>query len=367
MTDMRAKCAAAGRARFSLQICGVALAVGVYGVAGAESSARDRLRSADAMVAEAFDQVRGQFEAGRYLDIINTLKPNAASATNVAALVWLGRAHLELRDYAAAIVDLERAVALAPNDSEAHRWLGRAYGEEADRARSLSLARRVRVQFEEAVRLDSTNLAAHRDLLEFHLEAPWVAGGSDRRARRELDEIAALDPAAGHLARAAYFKHHDDVARAAAEYAAVLESRPANIDYAFEVAEFYEQAGDAPGLRAAIEAAMAVNAADPRELYYRGASEVIARGDTRKAELALKAYLTVPSRSDRPSAVQTHEWLGRLYEYVGSRPKAIAEYGKALALAPERKSAKEALRRLNRTEAAEPSAAIKVVPGAGQR
>jgi tetratricopeptide (TPR) repeat protein len=346
MTNTRAKRPAARPARVVLQICAVALTVGICAIAGAESSAGDQLRGADAMVAEAIDQARGQFEAGRYLDVINTLKANAASASNVAALVWLGRAHLELRDYAAAIVDVERAVALAPNDSEAHRWLGRAYGEEADRARSLSLARRVRVQFEEAVRLDSTNLAAHRDLLEFHLEAPWVAGGSDRRARRELAEIAALDPAAGHLARGAYFKHHDDVARAAAEYAAVLESRPANIDYAFEVAEFHEQAGDAPGLRAAIEAAMAINAADPRVLYYRGAFEVITRADTGKAESALKAYLTVPSRSDRPSAVQTHEWLGRLYEYVGSRAKAIAEYGKALTLAPGRKSAKDALRRL---------------------
>src|SRR5262245_29959274 len=325
-------------------LCGVALTIGICAVAGtlarAEASVGEQRRDADATVAAAIDQARGQFEAGQYADVLNTLKAHTASATNANVLVWVGRAHLELRDYAAAIVDLERAVALAPSDSEAHRFLGHAYGGEADRTRSFSLARRVRVEFEEAVRLGPTNVAAHRDLLEFHLEAPWVVGGRDGRARQEVDTLAALDPAAGHLARGAYFKHHDDAARAAAEYAAVLESTPANIDYVFEVADYYEDAGDAAGLRTAVAVATAVNATDPRVLYYRGVLDVMTRADVGSAESSLQAYLTVPSRSDRPSAVRTHEWLGRLYEHVGSRAKAIAEYAKALALAPGRKSVK---------------------------
>jgi tetratricopeptide (TPR) repeat protein len=314
--------------------------------ARAESPVGPQFPGAEATIGDVTGQARSQFEAGRYAEVINTVKASAASASNPAALVWLGRAHLELRDYAAAIVALQRAVALGPTDSEAHRWLGRAYGEEADRTRSFSLARRVRAEFEEAVRLDSKNLAAHRDLLEFHLQAPWIVGASDGRARREVAEIGALDPVAGHLARGAYFKHHDDPARASAEYAAALEDKPANLDYSFEAAEFYERAGDAAGLRAAIEAATAINATDPRVLYYRGVLDVMTHTDIDDAESSLNAYLTVPSRSDRPTAVQTHEWLGRLYERVGARAKAIAEYAKALALAPERKSAKEALRRL---------------------
>ena len=126
----------------------------------------------------------------------------------------------------------------------------------------------------------------------------------------------------------------------------MLESRPAHIDEAFEVAEFYEQTGDTSGLRGAIEAAVAINADDPRVLYYKGALDVMTRANPANAESLLKAYLAVPSRSDRPTAVQTHEWLGRLYEFIGSRAKAVAEYAKALALSPGRKSANEALHRL---------------------
>jgi tetratricopeptide (TPR) repeat protein len=350
MTQTGAKPRSARRKRGLPHVCEVTLTIAICAGAGAPISAErpidEQLRDADVALATAVDQARGQFEAGQYVEVINTVNAHTASASNAEALMWVGRARLELRDYAAAIVDLERAVALAPNDSETHRWLGRAYGEEADRTRSFSLARRVRIQFEEAVRLAPTNVAAHRDLLEFHLEAPKIVGGRDRRAQQEVDALAALDPTAGRLARGAYLKHHDDAARAAAEYAAVLESMPANIDYVFEVADYYEDVGDTAGLQRAITVATGINASDSRVLYYRGVVEVMRRADVGGAESSLKAYLVVPPRSDRPSAVKTHEWLGRLYEHVGSRAKAIAEYARALALAPERKSVKEALRRL---------------------
>jgi tetratricopeptide (TPR) repeat protein len=312
----------------------------------AAESLGGQIRGGD--VTAALDQARSQFAAGRYADVIHTLNADAGSASNADGLLWLGRAHLELGDYASAIRALERAVALSPNESEVHRWLGRAYGEEADRTRSLSLAGRVRVQFEEAIRVDAANIAAHRDLLQFHLEAPWVVGGSDRRARHEIEAIAALDPNAGHLARAAYLKEHHDVARASLEYQAVLDSGRPSIDDAYEAAEFYEQVGDTSGLRAAIDAASAINATDPGLLFYKGALDVMTHSDPANAESSLTAYLAAPSRRDRPTAVRTHEWLGRLYEFNGSRAKAIAEYAKVLALSPGRKSAKDALQRLGR-------------------
>jgi tetratricopeptide (TPR) repeat protein len=336
---------AKGRRTMSLSLLSGALSMAVCAGAGAtppvQLLSHADLRGAHATVVDAIDEARQQFEAGRYADVVDTL---GASPSSAAALMWRGRAQLELSDFAAAVATLERAVALTPDDSEAHRWLGHAYGEQADRARSWSLARRVRRQFEEAVRLDPTNIAAHRDLLEFHLNAPAIVGGREDRARRELAEIAALDPAAGHLARGAYLEHHGDMAGAAREYGAVISR--STIDNAFEVADFYERRGDALGLRAAIDAATAIDVADPRALYYRGALEVMTHGDLADAESSLGAYLAVPSRSNRPSAVQTHEWLGRLYASTGSVEKAVSEYRNVLALAPGRKSAKEALRRL---------------------
>ena len=296
---------------------------------------------------DAVDQARRQFDAGHYgeaVDILNTRVEHAPR--DAAAFFWLGRARFELRDYPGAITALERGVALNPDDSEYHRWLGRTYGEEADRKRSFPLATRVRREFEHAVRLGPGNIAARRDLLQFYLEAPWILGGGDDKARDQVTAIAALDSSAGHLARAAYLAHRHDIPQAAAEYRAAVNARPVNIDSYFDAAEFFEKQGDAGGLRTALDGAASIDCGDPRLLYFRGIADVIAGVDLADAESVLHRYLTVPTRSDHPSRSSTHEWLGQLYERLGRVADARTEYRTSMALDPDRKSPRERLRRL---------------------
>jgi tetratricopeptide (TPR) repeat protein len=293
------------------------------------------------------DQAREQFNDGRYGEAADILKARVEYAPrDAAAYFWLGRARFELRDYTGAIAALERGVQLNPDDSEYHRWLGRIYGEEADRKRSLSLAGRVRQQFENAVRLGPKNLAARRDLLEFYLEAPWIVGGGDDKARQQVTAITELDSNAGHFAYAAYLAHRSDYSHAAGEYRAAVSGRPARIESCFEAAEFFEKREDAAGLRAAADGAASVDPAEPRLLYFRGVAGVIAGADAGAAESLLQQYLAVPARSDRPSAAASHEWLGRLYEKLGRVADARSEYRVSTALNPDRKSTRERLRRL---------------------
>jgi len=97
-------------------------------------------------------------------------------------------------------------------------------------------------------------------------------------------------------------------------------------------------------LRAAIERAEKIDAAEPQLLYFRGALKILEKADLTGAEEALRTYLSrVPPRSDRPSAAATHEWLGRLYEALGDRTRAIAEYKNALAQQSDRDSGCPAL------------------------
>jgi TolA-binding protein len=279
---------------------------------------------------------------------VRLLEPLAgANTVDAPAAYWLGRAKLEAHDYRGSVDAFARAVNLKPNDAEYRRWLARAQAEIADRERSFTMARRVRQQLERAVRLDPANVAVHRDLMSFYLEAPWLIGGGEGKARAQIDAIAALDPVAGHLARAAYWRHKDDRARARAEYEAALAASPPTITPYLEAAEFYERADDGTGLRAAIERAEKIDAAEPQLLYFRGALKILEKADLTGAEEALRTYLSrVPPRSDRPSAAATHEWLGRLYEALGDRTRAIAEYKNALAQQSDRDSARDRLRRL---------------------
>ena len=303
---------------------------------------------ADVERSASIDHARADFEAGRYTDAASALESVTQSKPEDAlAYYWLGRARLEQGDYRHAIEAFTRAVNLDSDNSEYFRWLGRAEGEVADREHSFSAARRVRPALEKSVRLDPSNVAARRDLMGFYLEAPWLMGGSDGKGWSQVLAIAAIDPMAGHLARAAYWAHKNDTNRAKAEYGAAVEAGPREIGPYLEVAEFYERTSNAAGLRAIIDLAEKIDANEPQLMYFRGVLAVLSGIALADAEEALRAYAErVPRRSDRPAPSAARDWLGQVYEALGRPDEAATEFKKALALDPNRKSARESLRRL---------------------
>jgi len=291
-----------------------------------------------------------QFETGNYADAIQALQTALAQNGQDARVhFWLARCFYELRDFDQAVAFAERAVRADPRNSDYHLWLGKAYGRKADRQRSLSLARKTKREFEEAVRLNPANIPARRALGDYLSQAPWIAGGSDSKAREQAEVIAALDPVEGHLARADYWLNETKPERAEAEYRRVLELKPERVEPYLEVARFYRQRNARARVEEAVEAAARVNPGDGRLSFYRGVARVMAGNRLSEAEQFLKSYLaTVPQREDFPSHTSAREWLGRLYERLGKREQAAREYRAALQLDPDRKSAREALRRLEK-------------------
>jgi tetratricopeptide (TPR) repeat protein len=293
---------------------------------------------------------RAQFEHGDYLAAITTLSSAIdAHARDAPLWHWRSRCYLELRDYARALADGERAVTERPRDSEYRRWLGRAYGAAAEEKRSFSMARKVRAAFEEAVRLDPSNIAARRDLMEFYVQAPWIVGGDQRKALEQVDAIAQVDAVAGRLARAAFWIHTHRLDAAEAEYQRVLDARPDSIEPYLEVAEYDKSHGDAGRFASVVEEAARVASSDIRLTYYRGVALVLANRNLTEAERLLRVYLaTAVRRSDLPSHADARTWLGRLHERRGEVIAAVGDYQAALVLDPDSKSAREALRRLRR-------------------
>lgn len=96
-----------------------------------------------------------------------------------------------------AIARLERCVALKPDTSDYHLWLGRAYGLKAQHAgvlRALGLVRGVRTEFLKALELDPRNHDARHDLLQFYMRAPRIAGGGMAKARTLATDCLPVDP-----------------------------------------------------------------------------------------------------------------------------------------------------------------------------
>src|SRR3989442_11300652 len=268
---------------------------------------------------DAAAEARRSFSAGEYAGAVALLDAAIARDARDASLhYWLARSQYELSHYDEAEKSARRAVALDPDNSEYHQWLGRALGRRAERAgwiSGFSLARKVCAEFETAVRLDPRNVRAQRDLIEFYSQAPGVVGGGADKARRQLDALAAIDPVEGHLARAAVWANEKMPDRSDAEYRAAMAARPGRAGPYLEAADFYEQRRDAVRMEEAVEAAAALDSANPQLLYSRGVAAILRGGRDADAERLLRQYLdTVPPRSDLPSEAAAREWLRRLQE-----------------------------------------------------
>lgn len=337
------------RRRIADVISGV-LVVAIVFSGPALTSARSAAAPPDA--SNAIQAAQHQFNAGKYTAAISTLQSAVSqNPSSAEAYYWLGRCYYETLDYDNSTEQLEKAVSLDPNNSLYHQWLGRAYGGKADRDRSFSMAKKVKKEFQTAVSLNPSNVTARRDLEEYLVDAPWIAGGSKDDALDQVNAIAALDPIQGHLARALYdregLKKPDE---AETELRQVLSAKPKTADPYFEVAEFFQTQNKTTDMVAATGAAAQVTPNDPRLAYYRGVAGVRSDANLSSAEQDLKSYLaSAPDRSDWPSHAAAREWLGRVYELQGNRTEAAEQYRAALQLEPKRKEARARLQKLEKT------------------
>ncbi len=290
-------------------------------------------------------------DSGDYRGAISLLQSAVSqNPSDAAAFYWLGRAYYEIRDYDNSIASEEKAVALAPKNATYHDWLGRADGGKADKERSFFIAKKVKAEFENAVKLDPSDIDARRDLEEYCIDAPWIAGGNKDEAQQQVDAIAALDPVEGHVARAVYDREElKKPAEAEAEYQQVLGAKASRIEPYLDAANFFINENKPANVTAAINAAASVAPNDPRLVYYRGVAAVLSGGNASDAERNLKSYIaSSPDHSNWPSHAAARVWLGRLYEGQGNKAAAAEQYRAALQLNPDQKDARERLAKLGK-------------------
>ncbi len=292
------------------------------------------------------------FDAGDYASARKTLQAALEKSPDDPEIhFWLGRCSYELFDFNFAIASFDRAIQLQPKSSLYHQWLGRTNSEKADREHSLSLARKTKKEFQSAVQFDPSNISARRDLAEYEMDAPWIAGGDKDGARKQVEAVAALDSVEGSLARAMYVFHVEKKTAQAEEiYRQILQEKPQRIEPYFEIARFFQHHSRAADLEATIQGAAAIDASDLRLDYFRGVALFLEGKDLPGAERFLSQYVhTAPQRSNWPFHADALEWLGRTLEAEGKRAEAIAQYREALRLDPRRKFAHERLSKLEKS------------------
>lgn len=153
-----------------------------------------------------------QYEAEQLDQAKATLAPLAKSG-DVEAMFYLGRIAIEQSDGDEAVTWLEEATKQNDRSSLYHQWLATAYGVKAAGANSMtqmSLFPSLKRESERAVELDSSNIDARVNLMQFYLQAPAMVGGGVDKAREQLAAIMALNPYQGRLQSATVAENQKD-------------------------------------------------------------------------------------------------------------------------------------------------------------
>lgn len=247
-----------------------------------------------------------------------------AQARNLAC-----RVEFVLGQWDAAVKDCQQAVQLDPENSVYHMWLGRAYGEKADRASfftAYSLGKRVLIEFQTATRLDPRNAEALSDLGEFYLEAPAVVGGGRDKAQSVAEELERIAPARAAELRARIAEERRDFATAEAEFKKAIAASPHPALQWATLARFYQHRKRFPEMEWAIENCMSAASRDPLGsgvgLYDAAGVLIASNRNPQLAATLLQNYVNGNSKSEEAPVFVAYYRLAYLQMKMGDAAAA---------------------------------------------
>jgi tetratricopeptide (TPR) repeat protein len=241
----------------------------------------------------------------------------------------------------------------------------------ANMLQQLFLARHFRKEIDTALMLDPRDTQALRDLIEFYLLAPSVAGGDRRKAEETAGRIAQIDVAEGLLANARIAEFHKQTAAAEAALRQAAAAQPPSYRARITFAQFY-LASEHYDLAAAEAVARQAMLLDPGRVdaysvlaqvcvdrsdwsalngilqeagkevpddlapQYRAAERLLAEHhDPARAERYLRTYLGQEAEGNEPGLAVAHWKLGQALHAEGRNQAAIEEWQQSLRLDPE--------------------------------
>jgi Flp pilus assembly protein TadD len=247
------------------------------------------------------------------------------------------RVQIQEKHWNQAISSCQQAVKLNPENSNAHLWLGRAYGgraSTANRLAALTLAIKLRDQFAKAVQLNPHNVAAYAALGDFYVEAPGFLGGGLPRAEGLAVMLKSIAPANAHALLAKIAENRRNYSLAEQEWKKAVEASPQPAQAWMELASFYRRRGRFDDMIRAAETGAACDKEHGAPLVYGAEVLMRANRDLPEAEQWLSEYLASPSQSEDAPAFVVRAKLAQLLQNEGKAAQAQQEMALARALAP---------------------------------
>jgi tetratricopeptide (TPR) repeat protein len=241
----------------------------------------------------------------------------------------------------------EACVAERPQSARCHNLIGSLLGIQAQSggmSEALKLVGRIKEGFIKGAELDPGHYAIRRDLVQFYLQAPGIAGGSVRKAREQAEDFGKKDPARGALLGAEVLIYDKAFDKAEAVLAGIKPGGDADLAEALRGTRSNLGFGllqdeKATAARRQFEAVIAEDATNANAHLGLGRA-LLALDQAAAAVPVLERGLQINPK------LRAHYRLGMAYEKLGEKAKAIAAFKQFLSYQSEGKAPDDARKRI---------------------
>ena len=278
--------------------------------------------------------------------ILITLPILAADVESIAA----GRAALERGDVDQAIAQFEKAVALKPTNSDAHYYLGQAYGRKAEKTGifgGMSWAGKAKDEWLRAVELNPNTVDARLRLIEFYIAAPGIAGGDEDKAMEQAAELKKRGGLDGHRGYARVYTMQKKFDLAVKEMVEAVREQPKSSKAHSLLGNALLNQKDWKGSLHEYEMAVSLEPVYMPAYFRIGQNAAQSETNYARGEEAIRKYLQYKPADDEPAIARAWYWLGMIQEQQGKKAEARQSYTKAQKLSPDAKDVIEALKRVS--------------------
>ena len=224
----------------------------------------------------------------------------------------MGRDYYGQGEFKKATEALEKAVALEPDNSGFHLWLGRAYGRRAETSSMITapgFANKARQSFERAAQLNPANLDAQSDLFEYYLEAPGFLGGGFEKASATAAQIARINPSEGHWAQAKLAEKRKEYSSAEAQLRRAVELAPQQIGRLIDLARLFNKQGRYQDVDLSLAKAEQIAPQSAKLMFAKADLYIKSKRNIDVARELLKRYLSIALTPEDPPRADAEKLL----------------------------------------------------------
>ena len=270
--------------------------------------------------------------------VLALLLSSAAYAQSKLATTALSRevvALMQAQNFDTALEKAQAQVDSNQNSAEAYYWLGAANGRLAQTSSifsKLGYAKAVRSAFQRAAELDPKQIEARMGLIQFHLQAPGLAGGDEDLVPALVQQISAIDVGAGFRAQAIVKQIGDDPAGALALYRKALAYNPADVDALSTIVGLLSTEKKIAEAETLVMAALAKEPSNLKIQYQKAKCAALGGTDPAGGLTIVDAILAAKPAIEGLSIAGAHWRRGQILARLGRKAEAIQALERSQAL-----------------------------------